>query len=67
MDEQWTIGPIDGEIVSFLAEIVHLTKDHIYQGEMEIFLSIILDVKFDSSRNRSSIRRNTSTGRYQAC
>ncbi len=34
-DQQWTIGPIDGEIVPLYGEMLHPTQNHTYQGEME--------------------------------
>jgi hypothetical protein len=33
--QQWTIGPVDGEIVPVYGEMLHPTKSHTYQGEME--------------------------------
>jgi hypothetical protein len=33
--QQWTIGPVDGEIVPVCGEMLHPTKSHTYQGEME--------------------------------
>jgi hypothetical protein len=33
--QQWTIGPIDGEIVPLYGEMLHPTQNHTYQGEIE--------------------------------
>jgi hypothetical protein len=35
LQQQWTIGPVDGEIVPVYGEMLHPTKSHTYQGEME--------------------------------
>ena len=34
-EQQWTIVPVDGEIVPVYGEMLHPTKSHTYQGEME--------------------------------
>jgi len=33
--QQWTIGPVDGEIVPLYGEMLHPTQNHTYQREME--------------------------------